>query len=120
MDALYTSLKSSSISFLSVTRTLAAIFLDICTRHLWILAAGKVCSITSSIPARPSVQNNDTLSKPLDLKSSRSSFQISADSLGAIEYPKISFVPSTVIPTAICTASFATVSLRRAMHVASV
>lgn len=34
LDALYTSLKSSSISFLSVTRTLAAIFLDICTRHL--------------------------------------------------------------------------------------
>ena len=34
LAALYSSLKSSSISFLSVTRTLAAIFLDICTRHL--------------------------------------------------------------------------------------
>ena len=117
---LYTFLKSCMISLRSFTRTFALIFLEICTTHLWIFACGNVSLMAFSIPFNPSVQISEIRSKPRCLKLFKSDFHTSADSFGAISYPGISLLPSTVIPIAIWIASLATVSLLRDIQVASI
>lgn len=64
------------------------------------LVSGYVLLIGFSIPFNPSLQISEICPKPCCLKLFNSDLHTYTDSFGAISYPKISLVPSTVIPIA--------------------
>lgn len=77
-------LKSSQISARSLIRTLCEILREIWTQHAWYCTFGYTVKILSVMPFKPSEMNKRTSSTPRSFRSSRSFFQINADSVGAI------------------------------------
>jgi len=66
--------------------------------HRCTSAFGYAAFIASFIPVSPSTQNISTSSTPLFLRSFNTPSQNFDDSLSPIQIPKISLLPSTVIP----------------------